>query len=77
MQTGTSKRLRVIAKFPCSDRNEAFSIERELHEKYERFRGRGEWFKPAILRAMKCGQKRIIGGTHKNPKVRSNTTIRR
>jgi len=67
LQTGTSKPLRLIAKFPFESRAEAAGLERELHRKLHKYRCRGEWFRPSIIRAMKCKGKRIIGGTHKNP----------
>lgn len=67
MQTGTSKTLRVIARIPFTNRDEAFSMEKELHEKYIHLRLKGEWFKRGLLREMRIGRKRLIGGTGKNP----------
>ena len=67
MQTGTSKPLRVIARFPIEGRAAAFSLERELHVKFAHLRTSGEWFKPAVLRELKVGGRRLIGGTKRNP----------
>jgi hypothetical protein len=67
MQTGTSKRLRVLARFPFASRAEAFEMERSLHAKFAHLRTSGEWFKPALLRELKVGGRRLIGGTKRNP----------
>jgi len=67
MQTGTSKRLRVIAQFPFHSRSDAFAMERSLHAAYAHLRTNGEWFKPALLRELKVKGRRVIGGTKKNP----------
>lgn len=67
MQTGTSKPLRIIAQFPFSSRSEAFAMEKTLHRGYAHLRTNGEWFKPGLLRELKVGGKRIIGGTKKRP----------
>lgn len=67
LQTGTSKRLRIIAQFPFESRSEAFAMEHALHSAYAHLRTNGEWFKPGLLRELKVRGRRVIGGTHKNP----------
>jgi predicted GIY-YIG superfamily endonuclease len=69
MQTGNAKPLTVIARFPFPNRASAMAIERELHEKYSRFRVSGEWFRPRLLKALRVGGKRLIGGSSKRPQV--------
>jgi predicted GIY-YIG superfamily endonuclease len=67
MQTGTSRILRIIAKFPFANRTEAFNMEKQLHVEYAYLRTTGEWFKRRLLHDLKAGSKRIIGGTSKHP----------
>jgi predicted GIY-YIG superfamily endonuclease len=67
LQTGTSRALRVIAKFPFSTRAAAFDMERDLHLKFCHLRLSGEWFKRRLLKELKIQGKRVIGGTSKNP----------
>jgi predicted GIY-YIG superfamily endonuclease len=74
LQTATSRYLRIIAKFPFKSRSEAFSVEKELHQRFEKYRSRGEWFRPRILRVMRIGGKRLITGTNKNPNMRKKET---
>jgi hypothetical protein len=71
LQTGAEKQLRIIATFPMESREAAFAMEGDLHRKYDHLRMSGEWFKRRILREMKVGGKRLIGGTSKNPMVRT------
>ena len=50
LQTADYKILHVIAKFPMSSRKEAFNMEKELHEKFFKYRLKnGEWFKKGII----------------------------
>ncbi len=73
LQTGAEKALRVIAKFPMDSRAAAFSVEKQLHAKYAHLRMSGEWFKRRILKEMKVGGRRLIGGTSRNPMVRTSS----
>lgn len=68
LQTGCSKPLRLLVSIPFDSRKEAFALEKQLHEKYDHLRCRGEWFRPQFLREFRgsCGT-RMIGGTNKNP----------
>ena len=67
LQTGNSRRLRLLGAVKFSNRMEAMGVEKELHDKYFNLRCQGEWFRPRILREIKIGGKRLIGGTNKNP----------
>lgn len=73
LQTGNSQRLRVIAKFPMGSRTAAFALEKELHERFAHLCLSGEWFRHRVLREMKVKGKRVIGGTPRNPMVRTPT----
>jgi predicted GIY-YIG superfamily endonuclease len=67
LQTGAFKTLHVIARFPFPSRAAAFEVEKELHRKFSHLKVSGEWFKRAIIRDMKHGGRRVIGGTYNNP----------
>ena len=53
LQTGNHGELFVIAKFPFQSREEALSMEKELHGKFSNDRMSGEWFHKRILRKFK------------------------
>jgi hypothetical protein len=70
LQTGAHKKLRLIARFPFQCRQEAHTVEQEIHRKFSHLRlSQGEWFKRTILKEMKQGRKRVIGGSYENPTV--------
>jgi predicted GIY-YIG superfamily endonuclease len=70
LQTGSSIPLRLIATFPCESRSEAFLLEKYFHENYAHLQVKGEWFKRILIRELKIGRKRVIGGTYKDPIVK-------
>jgi predicted GIY-YIG superfamily endonuclease len=70
LQTASSKPLRLLASFPFKSREEAFGVEQELHKKFNHLLISGEWFKRCLIREMRAGGKRIIGGTYKDPITR-------
>ena len=67
LQTGSAKPLKLIATLPFGDRNEAFIMEKFLHDKFAHLALAGEWFKRCILRELRVKGKRVIKGTYKNP----------
>jgi len=71
MQTGSSKRLRVVARIPMEDRRQAMNLEKELHAAFSSLRIRGEWFNRRIIRNGKM--KKMFSGTLKNPTVSFKT----
>lgn len=71
LQTASDKPLRLVAKFPMPSRAAAFDLEKQLHTEYAYLRLNGEWFRRSLVRHLKFKGKRIIGGTPKNPLVRT------
>jgi predicted GIY-YIG superfamily endonuclease len=48
MQTGNAFELKLLATIKCKSRDEAYILEKQLHEKFKRQRIRGEWFQGNI-----------------------------
>lgn len=52
LQTGSNMRLEIAGSFPYKSRMQAFTMERELHERFSIFRQEGEWFTAGLLKKM-------------------------
>lgn len=44
LQTGNPKKLRLIASIHCKSEQEAFSLEKKIHQLFRKRRLHGEWF---------------------------------
>ena len=53
LQTGNHGELHLIAKLPFKSRPEAYTMEKELHKRFEKFKLTGEWFRKRILKEFK------------------------
>jgi hypothetical protein len=52
LQIGNSRSLIVIAKIGPMTSKHAYGVEQNLHNKFKRFRIRGEWFYGSILKKL-------------------------
>lgn len=66
IQTGNPLPVNLVGWFPCENRAEAASLEKEIHALLHRHRMSGEWFGGAAIPVLMKSEKRIVlNGTNK------------
>lgn len=73
LQTANQKKLAVIAQFPCGSRQAAEELERWLHDELDYHRMNGEWFHRRILKRLRTGAQRVVGGEYSDPQQNFHT----
>jgi len=58
LQTGSPKTLYLIASIHCKSEQEAYTLEKKIHNKLCKQRLNGEWFRPNIYLTNVGGDKR-------------------